>query len=379
MVFRLRAAGLTAAGLIGICAALLVFAEPVMAQEAAPPAPPAEQQPAPAPAPAEPPAPAEQPAPAQDAAPAEQPAAEPAPAQDVAPAPADQPAEAAPAAPAEPAAEAAPAAPSEPAAAALESAPSSADTPGGQPTPWQFDLAPAATPIMDQITKFHTFVTAIIIVIALFVLGLMIYVMVRYNEKRHPMPSRTTHHTGLEIAWTVIPVLILVIIAIPSFRLLFAQYNFPPADMTIKATGHQWYWNYEYPDHDNMTFDSLMVEEADLKPGQPRLLTTDNDVVVPVGKNIHVLVTASDVIHDWAVPAFGVKLDAVPGRVIKTWFRAERTGTFHGMCSELCGQRHAYMPITVRVVSQEDFDAWLVKAKAEFARSGEPETSVARQ
>lgn len=360
MVFRFRAACLRAAGLIGICAALLIVAEPVIAQEAAPPAPPVEQQPAPAPAPAEPPA-----GEAAPAAPAEQPA----PAPDAAPAPADQPAEAAPAAPAAP----------EPAAAALESAPSSADTPGGQSTPWQIDLAEPATPIMEQIRNFHNFVTAIIIVIALFVLGLMIYVIVRYNEKRHPVPSRTTHHTGLEIAWTVIPVLILVIIAIPSFRLLFAQYNFPPADMTIKTTGHQWYWTYEYPDHDNMTFDSLMVEDADLKPGQPRLLTTDNDVVVPVGKNIHVLVTASDVIHDWAVPAFGVKLDAVPGRVIKTWFRAERTGTFHGMCSELCGQRHAYMPITVRVVSQEDFDAWLVKAKEEFARAGEPETSVARQ
>ena len=182
----------------------------------------------------------------------------------------------------------------------------------GQPSPWQMAFQKAATPIMEQITSFHTFVTIIIILIALFVLGLLIYVMMRFNEKRHPQPSRTTHNTVLEVAWTIIPVLILVAIAIPSFRLLFAQYDFPKADLTITATGSQWYWTYEYPDH-GITFASIIVQEADLKPGQPRLLTVDHEVVVPVNKNVIVQLKSNDVIHDWAVPSFGIKLDAVPG------------------------------------------------------------------
>jgi len=233
----------------------------------------------------------------------------------------------------------------------------------GQPSPWQMGFQRAATPIMEQITSFHTFVTIIIVLIALFVLGLLVYVMVRFNEKSHPQSSRTTHNTGLEIAWTVIPVLILVAIAIPSFRLLFAQYDFPKADLTITATGNQWYWNYEYPD-EGVSFDSIIVPEADLKPGQPRLLTVDHEVVVPVNKNVIVQVKANDVIHDWAVPSFGVKLDAVPGRLQKTWFRAERTGWYYGQCSELCGRNHAFMPIAVHVVSEAEFADWLAKAKA---------------
>jgi cytochrome c oxidase subunit 2 len=237
----------------------------------------------------------------------------------------------------------------------------------GQPSPWQMNFQKAATPIMEQITSFHTFVTVIIVVIALFVLGLLIYVMVRFNEKRHANPSRTTHNTVLEIAWTVIPVLILVAIAIPSFRLLFAQYDFPKADLTITATGSQWYWTYEYPDH-GITFASIIVQEADLKPGQPRLLTVNNDVVVPVNKNVIVQVKANDVIHDWAVPSFGIKLDAVPGRLQQTWFRAERTGMFYGQCSELCGRNHAFMPIAVRVVTDEEFAAWLAAHKSSASR-----------
>ena len=237
----------------------------------------------------------------------------------------------------------------------------------GQPSDWQLGFQNAATPIMEQITSFHTFVTIISVLIALFVLGLLIYVMVRFNEKRHPQPTRTTHNTLLEIAWTVIPVFILVAIAIPSFRLLFAQYDFPKADLTITATGSQWYWTYEYPDH-GITFDSLMVQEADLKEGQPRLLTVDHEVVVPVNKNVIVQVKANDVIHDWAVPSFGVKLDAVPGRLQKTWFRAERTGIFYGQCSELCGRNHAFMPIAVRVVSDEEFADWLAKTKSTASR-----------
>jgi cytochrome c oxidase subunit 2 len=239
----------------------------------------------------------------------------------------------------------------------------------GQPSDWQLGFQKAATPIMEQITNFHTYVTIIITVIAFFVLGLMIYVMARFNEKRNPLPSRTSHHTPLEIAWTVLPILILVAIAIPSFRLLFAQYDFPKADLTITATGSQWYWTYEYPDH-GITFDSIMVKDADLKEGQPRLLSVNNEVVVPVGKNIIVQVKANDVIHDWAIPSFGIKLDAVPGRLQQTWFRAEREGWFYGQCSELCGRNHAFMPIAVRVVSEEEFDNWL-KTKAAAAPDSE--------
>jgi cytochrome c oxidase subunit 2 len=237
----------------------------------------------------------------------------------------------------------------------------------GQPSPWQITFQNAATPIMEQITSFHTFVTVIITIIALFVMGLLIYVMVYFNEKRHPQSSRTTHNTMLEVAWTVIPVLILVAIAIPSFRLLFAQYDFPKADLTVTATGSQWYWTYEYPDH-GITFASIIVQDADLKPGQPRLLTVDHELVVPVNKNVIVQVKANDVIHDWAVPSFGIKLDAVPGRLQRTWFRAERTGMFYGQCSELCGRNHAFMPIAIHVVSDEEFADWLAKQKSSASR-----------
>jgi cytochrome c oxidase subunit 2 len=231
---------------------------------------------------------------------------------------------------------------------------------------------------MEQITSFHTYVTIVITLIALFVLGLLVYVMGRFNEKRNPDPSRTTHNTPLEIAWTVVPVLILVAIAIPSFRLLFAQYDFPKADLTITATGNQWYWTYEYPDH-GITFDSIMVPEADLKEGQPRLLTVDREIVVPVNKNVVVGLKSNDVIHDWAVPAFGVKLDAVPGRLQTTWFRAEHEGTFYGQCSELCGRNHAFMPIAVRVVSEAEFADWLAKTKPAASLDGAGKVAAARE
>jgi cytochrome c oxidase subunit 2 len=233
---------------------------------------------------------------------------------------------------------------------------------------------------MHQITSFHTFVTIISVAIALFVMVLLLVVIVRFNEKRHPRPSRTTHNTALEIAWTVIPILILVAIAIPSFRLLFAQYDFPKADLTVTATGSQWYWTYDYPDQ-GITFDSIMVPEAELKEGQPRLLTVDHELVVPVNKNVIVQVKANDVIHDWAMPSFGIKLDAVPGRLQKTWFRAERTGIFHGQCSELCGRNHAFMPIVVRVVTDEEFADWLAKTakpKPSAAREDAGQTASAR-
>lgn len=243
----------------------------------------------------------------------------------------------------------------------------------GQPTDWGLDLQKAVTPIAEQIHDFHNFIFIIITVITLFVLALLIYVMWRFNEKSNPTPSKTSHNTTIEIIWTVVPILILLVIAIPSFRLLFAQYDFPKADLTIKAVGNQWYWTYEYPDHDEMEFDSIMLEDDEVKEAQeegriaPRLLAVDNAVVVPVNKVVHVLVTASDVIHNWTVPAFGSKIDAVPGRVTRTWFKATKTGTYFGQCSELCGVRHAFMPIEVRVVTEEEFNAWLETAKEEFA------------
>jgi cytochrome c oxidase subunit 2 len=246
--------------------------------------------------------------------------------------------------------------------------PALAATGDGQPAPWQMGFQKANTPIMEQITSFHTYVTIIITLIALFVLGLMVYVMVRFNEKRNPEPTRTTHNTALEIAWTVVPILILVAIAIPSFRLLFAQYDFPKADLTITATGNQWYWSYEYPDQ-GIKFDSIIVQDADLKPGQPRLLTVDHEVVVPVGKIVRVQVTGADVIHKFTVPSFGIKIDAIPGRLNETWFKAEREGIYYGQCSFICGQNHAFMPIAFRVVSQERYAAWLAEAKQKFANA----------
>ncbi len=237
----------------------------------------------------------------------------------------------------------------------------------GQPRNWQLGFQEAATPIMRQLNDFHNFLLVLTTVVTLFVVGLLVYVALRFNENTNPKPSTTTHHTLLEVAWTVVPILILVVIAIPSFRLLFAQYDFPKADLTVKAIGNQWYWTYEYPDQGDLTFDAVMLEDNELKDEQPRLLATDNEVVVPVNRNIHILVTASDVLHNWTIPAFGVKVDAVPGRIIRTWFRAEKKGVYYGQCSELCGQKHAYMPIAVRVVSDGEFASWLEKAKKKFA------------
>jgi cytochrome c oxidase subunit 2 len=236
-----------------------------------------------------------------------------------------------------------------------------------KPRPWQMGLQDAATPTMEKITDFHNLLLVIITVITLFVLGLLIYVMVRFRASRNPVPSKTTHNTWLEIAWTVVPVFILLGIAWPSFELLYFADRTENAELTVKATGHQWYWTYEYPDQDGLEFDSVMVAEEDLEEGQLRLLTTDTKVVVPVNTNVRMLITADDVLHSWAIPAFGVKLDAVPGRVNETWFRATREGTFYGQCSELCGVNHGFMPIMVEVVSKEAFESWLVEAKKEFA------------
>ena len=236
----------------------------------------------------------------------------------------------------------------------------------GQPSPWQIGFQQSATPIMETITWFHDFLLYIITAITLFVLALLLIVIFKFNSRANPVPSRTTHNTMIEVAWTVIPVIILVVIAVPSFRLLFAQLTIPPADLTIKATGKQWFWTYDYPDN-GFAFDSLMVPDKDLKPGQPRLLTVDNEIVVPVNKVVRVQVIGADVIHAFAVPSFGIKIDAVPGRLNETWFKATHEGVFHGQCSELCGKDHAFMPITVRVVNDREYAAWLDEAKKKFA------------
>src|ERR1700730_8906165 len=236
----------------------------------------------------------------------------------------------------------------------------------GQPTPWQLGLQDAASPGIADIISFHNFVLWIITAITVFVLILLLIIIVRFNSRANPTPSRTTHNTPLEILWTVVPVIILVLIAVPSFRLLFLQLDEPTPDLTVKATGKQWFWSYKYPDNGNFEFDSLIVADKDLKADQPRLLTVDNEMVVPVNKIVHVLVTGADVIHSFAVPSFGIKIDAVPGRLNDTWFKATEVGTYHGQCSELCGKNHAFMPITVRVVSASDFTAWVADAKKNF-------------
>jgi cytochrome c oxidase subunit 2 len=232
----------------------------------------------------------------------------------------------------------------------------------GQPAPWEYTLQESATPVMDTITWFHTWLVWIITIITLFVLVLLILVVVKFNAKANPVPSRTTHNTLIEVAWTLIPVLILVAIAVPSFRLLFQQLDIPKADLTIKATGKQWYWTYSYPDNGKFEFDSLMAQDK-----KPRLLGVDNEMVVPVNKVIRIQTTGADVIHAFAVPAFGIKIDSIPGRLNETWFKATKTGMFYGQCSELCGKDHAFMPIAVRVVSDQEFAAWVETAKKKFA------------
>jgi cytochrome c oxidase subunit II len=251
----------------------------------------------------------------------------------------------------------------------------------GQPHPKQLGFQQAATPVMQDITTFHDALLIVISVITVFVLALLLVCMVRFNRRANPTPSRTTHNTLIEVIWTVVPIMILTGIAIPSFKLLFYQQNIPQADLTIKATGNQWYWNYSYPDS-KFEFDSRMLDDSDRpkqKPNEPRLLAVDNDIVVPVNKVVRVQVTAdaAGVIHSFAVPSFGIKIDAVPGRLNETWFQAEREGIYYGQCSELCGRDHAFMPIAVHVVSEADFAAWLEQAKKKYARTDSAPTAVA--
>ncbi|WP_042442687.1 cytochrome c oxidase subunit II [Azospirillum sp. B510] len=247
-----------------------------------------------------------------------------------------------------------------------------------EPRPWEMGMQPSASPVKHLMTSFNDLLTVIITLIVVFVAGLLAYCAVRFNAKRNPVPSKTSHHTLLEVAWTVVPVIILIVIAVPSFKLLYAAERIPQADMTIKVTGHQWYWDYEYPDHGNITFSSYMIADADLKPGQRRLLEVDNRVLVPVNTTVRVLVTAGDVIHSWAVPAFGLKKDGVPGRINETWFKAEREGVYYGQCSEICGTNHGFMPIAVEAVSKEAFDAWVAKAKTASAPKDGPHDLASR-
>ena len=239
--------------------------------------------------------------------------------------------------------------------------------------PYQIGFQKAVTPIAEYIHWFHNdIILPIIVVICLFVAALLLICIFRFNERANPVPSKTTHHTGLEVAWTIIPVLLLVIIAIPSFRLLTRQLEIPKADLTIKVTGKQWYWSYDYPKDQNggFGFDSVLKADEDLQPGDTHLLSVDNEVVVPVDKVVRVQITGADVIHSWVVQSLGARMDAVPGRLNETWFKAEREGIYYGQCSKLCGKDHAYMPIAVRVVSEPAYQAWLQDAKKKYASNG---------
>jgi cytochrome c oxidase subunit 2 len=244
--------------------------------------------------------------------------------------------------------------------------------------PWQLSLQDPKSPVMEGVFNFHNLLLVVQFGIVGLVLAILAYCIIRFNAKRNPVPSRTSHNTLLEIIWTALPVVILIIIAIPGLRLLYYQDRVQDADMTLKVAGHQWYWSYSYPDHGDFTFDSIIVPDEELKEGQPRMLTVDNRVVLPVDTNIRILLTGEDVIHSWAVPSIGVKVDATPGRINERWVRINQEGVYYGMCSELCGVNHAYMPIEVHAVSKEAFAEWVGQAREEFAsRENRPAVDVA--
>ena len=261
------------------------------------------------------------------------------------------------------------------AAAWLQTGPSFAQS---GPQPWQMNFRPSATPVMDDIVEFHNLLLVIEVLIVLFVLGLMVYICVKFNAKANPVPSKTTHNAFLEVVWTVIPIIILIVITVPSVKLLVFMDKAPKdkVEMTLKVIGHQWYWSYEYPDAGNLTFDSNIIpdEEIDVSKGQIRLLEVDNRIAIPVDTTIRVIMTSEDVLHNWAVPAFGIKMDTVPGRINEAWIRvpAAKAGVYRGQCSELCGVNHGYMPIVIEAKSKQDFAKWLDKAKKEFANETSP-------
>jgi len=257
------------------------------------------------------------------------------------------------------------------AASALSAAVAWADEPYGHPDPGQIGFQAPVTDLARYLQWFHNdILVPVIVAISLFVLALLIYVVWRFRENANPTPSRTTHNAALEVAWTIVPVIILLFIAVPSFRLLTMQLTLPPPDVTVKVTASQWHWNYGYPkDEGDFAFDSFVKDDKDLKPenGDIRLLAVDNEAVVPVNKVVRLEITSTDVIHSFVVQSFGVRVDAVPGRLNETWFKADREGIFYGQCSKLCGKDHAFMPIAFRVVSQDKYDAWLADAKKKFA------------
>jgi len=248
----------------------------------------------------------------------------------------------------------------------------------GVPAPAQLGMQEAASPVMERLHDFHNLLLVTITAIALFVTGLLVYVMIRFNRRANPVPSTTTHHTLLEVAWTGIPVIILLLIAVPSFRLLYFMDKAPNPELTVKVTGHQWYWSFEYADHEGVAFDARMIEDKDLKPGQHRLLEVDQRIVVPVDTDIRVLVTGADVIHSFAIPSLGMKKDAVPGRLNETWFRANREGVFYGQCSEICGTGHGQMPVAIEAVSKEAFQQWLGQQKQALNNNGSEPRQLAQ-
>ena len=251
-----------------------------------------------------------------------------------------------------------------------------------EPKKWQLGFQEAVTPTMEKIDSFHDFVTILSIIIALFVMVLLLIVIFRFNEKSNPTPTTTTHNLPLEIAWTVIPILILVAMAVPSLKLMYFADRVDDPDMTLKIIGHQWYWTYEYPDHGNFTFDANIVTEEDIAKDSSlkRNMDTDERVVLPVGKKIQLLMTADDVLHNWGIPAFGIKLDTVPGRLNETWVQINKPGVYYGFCSELCGVNHAYMPITVEAVSPVAFEKWVKQAQKKYAKvdGSPPSVDVAK-
>ena len=241
----------------------------------------------------------------------------------------------------------------------------------GQPENWQLGFQEAVTPVAHQAHNFNVLLMVIIVAITVFVLGLLLYVMVRYNHKRNPTPSKTSHNTLLEVVWTTVPVIILLVIAVPSMRLLYFMDRTEEPEMTLIVYGYQWYWGYEYPDQQIAEFAAHMVPDEEIGEDQVRLLSTYDPtgrspgvVVLPTDTNIQILITARDVLHAWAVPSFGIKRDAVPGQMNETWVRIEQEGTFYGQCSELCGANHGFMPIEVRAVSREEFNDWVVQQTA---------------
>ncbi len=254
-----------------------------------------------------------------------------------------------------------------------------------EPKPWQLGMQPAATPVQERLNAFHDELLVITFLIAAFVLGLLLFVIVRFHHARNPVPTRTQHNTLIEILWTVVPIFILGAILLPSLKLMYYMDRVPNAEMTIKVTAHQWYWSYEYPDQAGLAFDSNVIPDKDLKPGQKRLLDVDNPLVVPVGTPIRVLVTGTDVIHSWFIPSFGIQQYAIIGRLNETWMQVEREGTYYGECNQICGVNHAFMPIEVKAVSKADFATWLGEAKKKFAaaapqdgaQTGEAKTAAA--